>query len=185
MGFIEHLKLKWKTMTAAEKAGVIFKGTAATATVIGACVCVHETRKCRDILDYAVQKADDKLDIEISQDLIDEAVAKAADKQIAAAVKVAVDREWKDVQEETRTQVRNTVKDCYGEITDAIGERLAKECESLHRTDIVNSIRDKAKDKLAEKLDDKLDQITDEYSKNLTNMGKVYEALADKLNSKA
>ena len=62
---------------------------------------------------------------------------------------------------------------------------MAKEVEKVSKADILSDIKEKATEKLAEKLDDNLDSITDEYSKNLSNMGKVYEALAEKLQSKA
>lgn len=185
MTITEKIAMWWKSLTPVEKVNAVFKGITTTATIVGAGCCIHETRKSRAMMEFAVDKVGEGVEVEISQDLIDTAVAKAANAQIAKTVKVAVDRDWKTIQDEARKQVNEAVKTDREKISDEVADILAKECEKIHKADILSDIRDKAKDTLAEKLDEKLDDITDEYSRNLSNMGKVYEALADKLNSKA
>ena len=185
MTIMEKIALWWKSMTPIEKVNAVFKGITTTATVVGAGCCIHEARQSHHLVEFAVSKVGEGVEVEISQDLIDAAVAKAANAQIAKTVKVAVDRDWREIQEETKKQVGEAVKNDREKISGEVADVLAKECEKIHKADILSDIRDKAKDALAEKLDEKLDDITDEYSRNLSNMGKVYEALADKLNSKA
>ena len=185
MSIVERISMWWKSMTPIEKVNAIFKGLTTTATVIGAGCCVHEARHSRQLVQFAVDKVGEKVDVEISQDLIDASVAAAANAQISRIVKSAVERDWRDIQAETHKKVAEAVNENTEKISGEVADVLAKECEKLHKADILSDIRDKAKDVLAEKLDEKLDDITDEYSKNLSNMGKVYEALADKLSSKA
>lgn len=185
MSMIEKIALWWKSMTPIEKVNAVFKGITSTAVVLGAGCCIHEARTSRKLVQFAVDKVGEGVDVEISQDLIDTAVAKAADAQISRTVKVAVDRDWKGIQAEASKRVADAVKESREEISGAIADALAKECEKAHKADILDEIRDKAKETLTEKLNERLDDITDEYSKNLNNMGKVYEALAEKLSSKA
>lgn len=185
MTIIEKIALWWKSMTPIEKVNAVFKGITSTAAVVGAGCCIYETRKSRSMMEFAVNKIGESVDVEISQDLIDTAVAKATNAQINKTVKAAVDRDWRDIQAETKKRIEEAVKNDREKIAGEVADAMAKECEKIHKADILNDIREKAKDALAEKLDEKLDDITDEYSRNLSNMGKVYEALADKLNSKA
>lgn len=181
MSLISSISLWWKSLTPIEKVNAVFKGITSTTAVIGAGCCIYETRSSRKMIDHAVNQIGESVEVEISQDLIDEAVAKAAEYQIAKTVKTAVDRDWRNIQAEATKQVHEAVDKSRSEIQKGVADALAEECKKLHQTDILNDIRDKAKDALAEKLDDRLDDITDEYSKNLNNMGKVYEALAEKL----
>lgn len=185
MGIFEKISLWWKSLTLAEKVNAVFKGITSTALITGACCCVHEARKSSRMISYAVEKVGEGVEVELGQELIDEAVAKAANTQIAKTVKVAVDRDWQNIQSEAKKQVEDAVKENREKISGEVADALAKECEKIHKADILSDIRDKAKEALTEKLDEKLDDITDEYSKNLSNMGKVYEALAEKLQSKA
>ena len=185
MGIFEKISLWWKSLTPAEKVNAVFKGITSSALVIGAGCCVHEARSSRKMISYAVDKVGEGVEVELGQELIDEAVSKAANAQIARTVKVAVDRDWQNIQAEAKKQVESAVKENREKISEGVADAMARECEKIHKADILSEIRDKAKEALTEKLDEKLDDITDEYSKNLSNMGKVYEALAEKLQSKA
>ena len=185
MSITERIRLWWKSMTPSEKVNAVFKGITSTAVVIGAGCCIHEVRTSRRLVSAAVDTIGDSVEVEVSQELIDAAVEKAANAHISKTVKAAVDRNWRDIQAETNKQVAEAVKANQEKISNGVADALAKECEKIHKADILGDIRDKAKESLTEKLDEKLDDITDEYSKNLSNMGKVYEALAEKLQSKA
>ena len=181
----ERIKLWWKSSTTSEKINMAFRGITTVASIGGAIYCGHEVHKSKELIRFAVGKIGDNVEVEVSDELIDTAVEKSAQQQIAKSVKAAADRSWRDIQEQTRTQVEKAVKESYGSITEEVGNRLARECEKLNKTDILDEIKAKAKEQLSEKFDEKLDEIADEYSKNLSNMGKVYEALAEKLNNKA
>ena len=185
MGIANRIKLWWNSKTPTEKFDAVFRMiTSGVICAAGGC-CLYEAHKCRKTVDFAVNKIGDDLDVEVSQELIDAAVTKATNAQIARTVKAAVDRDWRDIQEETKKKVGEAVAEDRKKISEAVAETLAHECEKTSKADILSDIKEKAKETLAEKLDSKLDDITDEYSRNLSNMGKVYEALADKLNSKA
>lgn len=185
MSMFEKIAMWWKSMTPADKFGTVFKGISTVACCVGAGCCIHEVRKSHDILDFAVDNIGNGVDVSVSEDLINSAVEKATQAQINKAVASAVSQNWTDIQKETVKEVREAVEKKRAEIAGEVSNTLAKECEKIHKADILNDIREKAKDALAEKLDSKLDDITDEYSNNLNNMGKVYQALADKLSTKA
>lgn len=185
MSIITAIKTWWTTKTPVEKVETVFNAIASVAMIGGAAYCGHKLKEDQELIQFAVGKIGDSVDVKVSDDLIDESVKKATEKKVAEAVNRASWEAINDIREETKTQVRNTVKDAYGKITTEVSDRLAKECEKLNKTDILNDIRDKAKESLSEKFDEKLDDIAEEYSKNLSNMGKIYEALAEKMNQKA
>ena len=188
MGIGMRIKVWWETSTPSEKINTIFRGVTAGAAIIGGIACWRESRKCRIQLETAVGHIEDGVNVEISDEFVQQVAANeiraVSDKQIRKTVNTALNTNWREIQQETRDKVAHAVRDNYEKITDEVAGRLSKECDTLYRSDIVKDIRDKASEKLTDKLDCKLDEITDEYTKNLNNMGKVYEALASKLGGK-
>lgn len=174
----------WGSKTTDEKLNAIFRGITTVLTLGGALYCVHEVKESKRILNYAVQNIGDGVEVEVSEELINDAVARSAEKQIRKAVSDVVAMKRKEIQEDTREEVEARVRDARKEITGAVSERLAKECEKIHKKDILDEIREEAAEKLSDKLDNSIDEMTSEYAKNLENMGKVYEALAEKLGKK-
>ena len=179
------IKTWWNSMNTTEKINAIFRGITTAVVGGGTVFCIHEMRQSKKILNQAVANIGDNVDVEVSDELIHRAVEKATQDQIRRHVRTATNETLYGIREQTKTEVEKTVKESYGKITEAVSDRMAKEVEKINKNDILNEIKEKATEKLAEKLDDNLDSITDEYSKNLSNMGKVYEALAEKLQSKA
>lgn len=185
MSISMKIKTWWNSMTAAEKFGAIFRGITTGAAISGAVFCVHEVRKSRDILSFAVSNIGDGVNVEVSKDLIDMAVNRAANKQVSKAVNDVVREQTELIQKQTKEAVEERVCDIRHQITEKVTERVAEECKKINEHDMMKEIRDGAVEKLADKLDKNLDTITDEYTKNLTNMGKVYDALASKLSNNA
>lgn len=179
------IKSWWKAMDPVEKFNTIVKGVITSIIGIGTAVCIHEVRESYRLVNYAVNKIGDGVDVEVSDRMIEDAVRASAEKQIRKTVQTATDRTWREVQDETKERVSEAVNDARRQITDSVTNKIADECKKMNEHDLMKEIRDKAAEKLANKLDSNLDSITDEYSKNLSNMGKVYEALAEKLQNKA
>lgn len=185
MGIITSIKSWWNAMTPAEKVGTIFRGLTTGVIATGTVICIKEVRESRNLVSYAVSNAADGVDIEVSDELIRDVAEKAANEQIRKVVRTEVIRTESQIRADTNEMVDSAVRDTRRQITETVTDRLAETCKKMNEQDIMREIREQAAEKLAEKLDKNLDDITDEYSNNLKNMGKVYEALADKLQSKA
>lgn len=185
MGIILKIRSWWKGMTVEERISSVFRGVTATAAVGGAIYCASTMKKDKRLIENAVSAIGDKVDVEVSQDLIDMAVARAVEKQVKNAVNTVVRQNWTDIQDLTKDSVNKAVVKNQDKIESAVAERMAKELDKVDRDELVNDIKDKAKDALVEKLDSKLDDITDTYSQNLDSMSKIYNSLADKLASKS
>ena len=188
MSIKSQIKTWWKTSTPNEKISTIFKGITAGAAIVGGFACWNESRKCRKQLEEAVGEIGDGVNVEVSDEFIRQVtgdrIREISTAQIRKTVNTAMNANWREIQQETRDQVTRAVRDNYNRITDEVAGRISKECDTLYRSELVKDIRDKASEKLTDKLDSKLDEITDEYTKNLNNMGKVYEALAGKISKK-
>lgn len=175
----------WKSMSTTEKISAIFRGITTVGTLVGGGICLWETHKSRQMIRVAVRQIGDGVDVEVSDELVNAAVKKAAEDQIRRAVRDAKERTMMDLREDTKVQVAKAVKENYDKITEGVAERIGNECGRIYKDEILSDIKDKAAEKLEEKLDSNLDEITDGFAKNLNNMGKIYEALADKLEKKA
>ena len=184
MGIKTQITSWWNGLTVGEKINEVLKWTSRVLLTVGAGVCVYETKKSRDLIQMAVKNIGDDVSIEVSDELIDMAVEKAANAQIARAVRKAAEAAMKDIRNDTTVQVAAEVIKTRKAITDSVAEQIAKECDRLHRSDLIQEVREEAAKKMAEKLDDKLDTITEGYVDNLDNMSKIYKALADKLDKK-
>lgn len=185
MGIKMKIQSWWNGMTFTEKVNTILRGVATTGAIGGAVVCVHEVRKSRDILNFAVGRIGENVDVQVSDDLINVAVERAANRQIQKAVNDVVRDSKEQIALQTKEAVEERVIETRKQINDNVSDRIAEECRKIHEQDLLKEIRDQASEKLANKLDCKLDSITDEYTRNLSNMGKIYSSLADKLQSKA
>ena len=179
------IKSWWNGMNTSEKINAIFRCITTAVTGAGTVFCIHEMKQSKRILNEAVSKIGDNVDVEVSEELIHKAVERAAYDQIRRHVRTATNETLYGIREQTKTEVEKAVKESYKKIAEAVSDSMSEEVEKINKNDILGDIKDKATEKLAEKLDEHLDSITDEYSKNLSNMGKVYEALAEKLQSKA
>lgn len=185
MSIITRIKGWWKSLTPDEKVGTVIFGIGGTAVTVCGAVCLHETREARKLIKMAIGDIGNQVDVTVSDSFVQSAVEEAAKKQITKSVNNAINMNWRDIQDETRKEVRSEVQKNYERITDEVSSRLAKECEEINSHKLAKDITEKAKEALSAKFDSKLDNIAEEYTKNLNNMGKVYEALADKLQNKA
>lgn len=185
MKLFDKIRANWKAMTPAEKFSAVLKVISSMVVIGGAAYCVHTVRESRDLVSFAVSKVGDGVNVEISDELVQEAIKQSAEQQVKRVVVAAATQASMDISEKTATEVKRAVADSYDKITDEVSTRVAKECDKINHGDILSDIRKEATVKLVEKMDGNLDTITDEYTKNLNNMGKIYEALATKLERKA
>lgn len=185
MKIIDKIRANWKAMTTAEKFSLILKTITSVAMIGSAAYCIHEVRESHDLVNFAVSKVGDNVEVEVSNELIQAAIQQSAEQQVKRVVIAAAAQANMDISEKTATEVKRAVTDSYDKIMDEVSGRVSKECDKINHSDILADVRKSATNKLVEKLDGNLDTITDEYTKNLNNMGKVYEALASKLERKA
>lgn len=185
MKIIDKIRANWKAMTPAEKFSAVLKAISSLVVIGGTAYCVHEVRESHDLVNFAVSKVGDNVEVEVSNELIQAAIQQSAEQQVKRVVAAAVAQAGMDISDKTATEVKRAVTDSYDKIMGEVSTQVAKECEKINRGDILDEVRKSATNKLVEKLDSNLDAVTDEYTKNLNNMGKIYEALATKLERKA
>lgn len=185
MSIKSRIKTWWDNKTLDEKFDVILKGIATIGMVGGAIYCGHTLHEDRKLIEHAVSNIGDRVDICVSDELVESAVNRAAAVQTRRIVESVTDKCSSQIRNETKEAINDAVRDTRRQITDQVSDRLAEACKKMDEREIMDEIKKKSVDALTEKLDKNLDAITDEYSKNLESMGKVYTALADKLQSKA
>ena len=175
----------WKSLSASEKVTFVMRTIFGVAIVGAGAACYKSCKESKDIVKAATKKIADGVDVEISDEVVRKAIEKAARDSANKAVRDAAESAMKDIRDEVNTQVTRSVRDCYGQITDAVGDRIKRECEKMYKEQILEDVKENATKKLTEKFDSKLDDIAEKYTENLDNMGKIYGALADKLSTKA
>ena len=182
---INSIKAYFKGLTPSEKIDVVFHIILGGLAFGGVIYCRHTLNKSEELLAKAVSNVASGIgDVTISDELIDLAIEKKVGDQVEREVSRAMALCARDIRSTTKEKVEEAVKDTRHQITESVTNRISEECRKIYEDDLKKEIRDKAAEKLSEKLDSAIDTVTDDYAKNLNNMSKIYEALAEKINKK-
>ena len=134
--------------------------------------CGRQTRICRELIGSANRRIADMSNVDIDQNIINRAVEKAVREQSGSAVNAAVAR----IEEQTKADIRNRVKQAVGNATEKINARvatqIAKQTEELCVDDIKEDVVKHTTEMLVEKLSDDLDN-------EIGKIGKVYLSIAN------
>ena len=131
------------------------------------CYCAHQTKVCRELIGAASTRIAEMSQVDIDQSIVDRAVEKAVREQSGNAVNRALSR----IEEQTKADLRNRVKQAVANASEKINSRVAlqlvKETEELSadeiRKDVVEQATEKLVEKLAEELDDEVGKIGEVY----------------------
>jgi hypothetical protein len=80
--------------------------------------------------------------------------------------------------------VTNAVTNSKGSIKQAVTEKIAREVADIDRSELMQDITEQAKKLIVDKFEGKLDGIAADYSRNLDNVGKIYQSIAETMQKK-
>lgn len=162
-------------------AGKIVSYVAAGAAVIAAVYCCKKLKDVSGVVNSAVTDISSLTFIDVEKAVVDRAVEHAAQNAANRAVK-ATERAMQDTVDRSVTVA---VAQCKEGLKNAVVNKIAEEVASIDKTEIIEDVTAKAKTLMVQKLDGKLDGIASEFSKNLENVGKIYQSIANTMTAKA
>ena len=158
-----------------------------SATVLaGICavICAKKLSDNNKLMKAALKRVNSMTSVDIPQALIEDAVTNATNAQVGEAVRQSVNSIKDIIGNETRKRVMKAVDKSYDKVEESVIKAIKKEVIKISAEDLAAEVREAAKESLVEKLEDKFDDvvedITDAYTRNIENIGRVYEAIARK-----
>lgn len=125
-------------------------------------------------LDKSIEDLAKNTDIDISEELINQAVEKAAATEAKKAVEKATSEALAELKRDIHTNVSEAVENAYDGIKDEV---LKKATEAAAKIDVARVRRDVEKAAVT-KYECNLDDILDKFNDNLSNTAKIYSSIA-------
>lgn len=142
---------------------------------IGYGLAMHtKLAKVSERLDKSIDELAGKTNIDISEELINQAVEKAATAEAKKAVEKATAEALAELRKDIHKSVTEAVDKEYDNIKDEV---LKKTTEAAAKIDVARVRRDVERAAVT-KYECNLDDILDKFNDNLSNTSKIYSSIA-------
>jgi hypothetical protein len=162
------------------KAGRIFGVVLAIGSVAAAVYCGKKLKDVMGVVNSAITDVSNLTYIDVQQAVVDKAVERAAANAANKAVK-ATENLMRDT---VSAAVTNAVTNAKGQLKSAVTEKIAMEVALIDKSELVEDIEEQAKQLIVDKFEGKLDGIAADFSRNLENVGKIYQSIAESMSTK-
>lgn len=162
------------------KAGRIFGVVLAIGSVAAAVYCGKKLKDVMGVVNSAITDVSNLTYIDVQQAVVDKAVERAAANAANKAVK-ATEGLMRDT---VSAAVTNAVTNAKGQLKSAVTEKIAMEVALIDKSELVEEIEEQAKQLIVDKFEGKLDGIAADFSRNLENVGKIYQSIAESMTQK-
>lgn len=162
------------------KAGRIFGYVIAATSVVAAIYCGKKLKDVMGVVNSAVTDVSSLTYIDVQQAVVDKAVEKAAQNAAGKAVKATEGLMCSMVEK----AVTNAVVNAKEPLKQSVTEKIAREVAMIDKSELVSSIEEQAKKLIVDKFEGKLDGIAADFSRNLENVGKIYQSIAETMTQK-
>ena len=163
------------------KAGRIVGYVLAGASVVAAIYCGKKLKDVMGVVNSAVTDVSSLTYIDVQQAVVDKAVEKAAQNAAGKAVKATEGLMTSMVERAVTSAVVNAKEP----LKQAVTEKLAREVAMIDKSELVEAVEEQAKAMILEKFEGRLDGIAADFSRNLENVGKIYQSIAETMQPKS
>lgn len=163
------------------KAGRILGYVLVGASVVAAVYCGKKLKDVMGVVNSAVTDVSSLTYIDVQQAVVDKAVEKAAQNAAGKAVKATEGLMTSMVEKAVTSAVINAKEP----LKQAVTEKMAREIAMIDKSELTEAIEESAKAMILEKFEDRLDGIAADFSRNLENVGKIYQSIAETMQPKS
>lgn len=146
---------------------------------------VYRERKLSKALQNAIKHVSDLTEVSVSEGIVNRGITDAVERECGKVARRAVEDVAKDIAAKTQKTVSAAVDQQYAKIKEGVADAFAKEVVKIDKDDIMADITEKAKELLIERFDGKLDGLLSDYNRNLENVGKIYQSIAESMSGKS
>ena len=135
------------------EAGIIGLVVGAIGTVYG----IIQAKKTNDVskkLNRTIDELDRSTVVEVQQAIIDQATNRAVERQVASAVKKAIDNVSEQIRSDCDSMIRKDVDRVYNDLKESIQERVSEEIAAIDYDEFREEIQRKVEHKVFEEVKD-------------------------------
>lgn len=173
---IEKLRRENRKLMAGKIASYVLAGVSVAAAIY----CGKKLKDVMGVVNSAVTDVSSLTYIDVQQAVVDKAVEKAAQNAAGKAVKATEGLMTTMVER----AVSNAVVNAKEPLKQAVTEKMAREIAMIDKSELTEAIEESAKAMILEKFEGRLDGIAADFSRNLENVGKIYQSIAETMQPK-
>lgn len=166
-----------------ERAAQVAEVICVVGSVAIALISRKQVKETADLIDKSVKDLKDLDAIDVKEAVVNKAIEAAVEKR----VQEITGRVYAEVKAETTRKanawVDDTIKGMYDTIADDVVKQIAREIAKIDQTKLKKDVTAEAKKIIVEKFDGQLDDQLMEFNKNLENVGKIYQSIAQKMDT--
>lgn len=164
-----------------ETVGKVCMVVSAIGGVVVAVISQMQLKKTADLVGTTVKDLS-KLDaIEVKEELVNQAIDAAVEAKVDQITGKVYDTVYAETQRKANEKVKLTVVGLYSEIEQRVTDKIAIEVAKIDQEKLKKEVTAKAKEAIVAKFDGQLDDQLVEFNRNLENVGKIYQSIAQKM----
>ena len=141
-------------------------------------------KRLENLIGVAVDKLSTKIDVEVPNALVREAIDLAVERDVARTVRIESMEVRCNVQNDLQKKVANSVSASFSNIKASVSEEVKKQVSNIDISELRRDIKEEAKAKVLQKFDGDLDAILGDFNQNLSNVSKIYNSIATNIAKK-
>lgn len=150
-------------------------------TIIYAIDTTSKLRRVSDKLDLTVRELAHTDQIDIPERMVNAAIEKAVDREVANQVKGACTQAVNGVRKDIRSSVERAVSDEYEDMKGQVAKEISKQIRDIDISAVKRQVIAEAKDTAAQKFKSDLDDILEKHNEELESVTRIYDSIADRI----
>lgn len=168
-----------------ETVGKVCMVVSAIGGVVVAVISQMQLKKTAELVGTTVKDLS-KLDaIEVKEELVNQAIDAAVEAKVDQITGGVYDSVRATTMSKATQKVNSTVNALYSAIEDDVTKKVAAEVAKIDQEKLKKEVTAKAKEAIVAKFDGQLDDQLVEFNRNLENVGKIYQSIAQNMNPQA
>ena len=164
-----------------EKLIVACVGFGAAALTAGCGYLANKVRKLTKKLDMTVKELEDTEAKDISKELIEKSVQKAADREVNRYAKAAADESLASIKKEVNCQVEKAVDSALDRIEKDVSDEISDQVAKIDEHALQKRVTEQAEKKILNKFDHALEEKVDEFEDKLNDKMNGFKTKIDGL----
>lgn len=164
-----------------ETVGKVLGVVSAVGGVVVAIISQRQLNETAELVGTTVKELSETDAIVVKEEIVNKAIEKSVDKQVEKITSKVYDRVYAETQRKAFEWVESSVKSLYSSISESVTKKIASEVAKIDQEKLKKEVTAQAKELIVEKFDGQLDDQLVEFNKNLENVGKIYQSIAQRM----
>ncbi len=141
----------------------------------------YKTGETAKKLDMTIEDLAKKTPVDIQQSVVDRATERAIEREVRIAVNETAKAVRSDAQDEIKREVGKAVEAVYEDLSKDVVDRISDQVANIDEYALKEKVTKEAEKKILKKFDGALDGVLGDFNRQLGNVNKIYENIADTL----